>query len=58
MTGIAFDSDEAPFFVNLLFYYKNKLNKKLERGNIRQARRFGNMFILNDDINEIVENLK
>jgi len=44
-------SDPAPFFANLfLYYYESKWLKKVQRSDLRRARKFGNTFRFIDDL--------
>ena len=49
--GIPMGSDPAPFFANLfLYYYENKWLRKVQRSDLRRARRFANIFRFIDDL--------
>ena len=44
-------SDPAPFFANLfLYFYESKWLRKLQRSDLRRARRFSNIFRFIDDL--------
>ena len=49
--GIPMGSDPAPFFANLfLYFYESKWLRKLQRSDLRRARRFINVFRFIDDL--------
>lgn len=52
--GIPMGSDPAPFFANLfLYYYESKWLKKIQKRDIRRARRFANTFRFIDDLSAL-----
>ena len=52
--GIPMGSDPAPYFANLfLYFYESKWLKKIQRTDLRRARRFSNTFRFIDDLNAI-----
>ena len=52
--GIPMGSDPAPYFANLfLYFYESRWVKKIQRTDLRRARRFSNTFRFIDDLNAI-----